>query len=132
MKWITIVFIGFLILIVIVANLGLGPSLFPFIYQIPGGDKIGHFLLMGILSFLVNSVLETRKIRIYSINFLLGSLIVMAIVTIEEFSQIFLEYRAFSFIDLLFDYFGIVLFGYLAEYLQNRQRDRKSPNRIDK
>ena len=129
MKWITIVFIVFLITIVIVANLGLIPYLFPFIYQIPGGDKLGHFLLMGILSFLVNSVLKTRKIRIYSISFLLGSLIVMAIVTIEEFSQIFLEFRAFSLIDLLFDYFGIVFFGYLAEYLQNRQPDHKSPGR---
>ena len=121
MKWITIVFIVFLILIVIIANLGLGPSFFPFIYHIPGGDKFGHFFLMGILSFLVNSVLKTRKIRIFSINLLLGTLIVMTIVTIEEFSQIFLDYRAFSFIDLLFDYFGIVLFGYLAKYLFNRQ-----------
>ena len=121
MKWITIVFIGFLILFVIIANLGLGSSFFPFIYYIPGGDKLGHFFLMGILSFLVNSVLKTRKIRIFSLNFLLGTLIVIAVVTIEEFSQIFLDYRAFSIIDLLFDYFGIVLFGYLADYLLNRQ-----------
>ena len=121
MKWITIVFIVFLFFIVIVADLGLGPSFFPFIYYIPGGDKLGHFFLMGILSFLVNSVLKTRKIRIFSINILLGTLIVMTIVTIEEFSQIFLDYRAFSIVDLLFDYFGIVLFGYLADYLHNRQ-----------
>lgn len=131
MKWITIVFIVLIILIIIVANLGLGPSFFPFIYQIPGGDKIGHFFLMGILSFLVNSVLKTRKIRIFSINFLLGILIVMAIVTIEEVSQIFLDYRAFSIIDLVFDYFGIVLFGYLADYLLNLHRNQKSPGRIE-
>ena len=131
MKWITIVFIVLLILIVIVANLGLGPSFFPFIYQIPGGDKLGHFFLMGILSLLVNFVLKTKKIRIFSINFLLGILIVMAIVTIEEFSQIFLDYRTFSIIDLLFDYFGIVLFGYLADYLLNRHRNQKSTGRIE-
>ncbi|MGB2963556.1 MAG: VanZ family protein [Anaerolineales bacterium] len=131
MKWITIVFIVLLILIVIVANLGLGPSFFPFIYQIPGGDKLGHFFLMGILSFLVNIILKTKKIRIFSINFLLGILIVMAIVTIEELSQIFLDYRVFSIIDLVTDYFGIVLFGYLADYSLNHQRNQKSPGRIE-
>lgn len=104
---------------------------FPFIYQIPGGDKLGHFFLMGILSFLVNIILKTKKIRIFSINFLLGILIVMAIVTIEELSQIFLDYRVFSIIDLVTDYFGIVLFGYLADYSLNHQRNQKSPGRIE-
>ena len=126
MKWVTLVFIVFLISIVIIANLGLSPIVFPLIYKIPGGDKLGHFFLMGILSFLVNSALITKIKKRYSKYILRGSLFIMAIVTIEEFSQIFLEYRAFSVIDLLFDYLGIILFGYLAHYFQNRQSNLKS------
>lgn len=126
MKWVTLVFIVFLISIVIIANLGLSPIVFPFIYKIPGGDKLGHFFLMGILSFLVNSALITKTKKRYSKYILRGSLFIMAIVTIEEISQIFLEYRAFSVIDLLFDYLGIILFGYLAHYFQNSQSNLKS------
>jgi len=126
MKWITILFIMFLIQIVIIANLGLGLTFFPFIYKIPGGDKIGHFFLMGILSYLVNYVLKSKRIKVGSINFLLGNVIVMAVVTIEEISQIFLEYRAFSLVDLLFDYLGIFLFGYLAVYFQNSRQGRET------
>jgi len=126
MKWITAGFILFLILIVIVADLGLGLSYFPFIYKIPWGDKLGHFFLMGILSFLVNYVLNTRKVKIFSIYYLLGNIVVIVIVTIEEFSQIFLEFRAFSIVDLIFDYLGIVLFGYIADYFLNR------PERLSK
>ena len=128
MKWITIGFIVFLIFVVIIANLGLLPSFFPFIYQIPGGDKIGHFFLMGLLSLFVNIALKTKKVRLLSKNILLGSLIVMAVVTIEEFSQIFLEYRSFSIIDLLFDFFGIIIFGYLADYLHHHKNNKVSQN----
>ena len=42
-KLITGLFILVLILIVLAANLGLGPEYFPFIYTIPGLDKVGHF-----------------------------------------------------------------------------------------
>jgi VanZ family protein len=131
MKWVTIVFIVFLILIVIIANLGLGPSFFPFVYRIPGGDKLGHFFLMGILSFLLNSVLKTRKFQIFAINFLVGSLIVMAIVTIEEFSQKFLEFRAFSIIDLLFDYTGIIVFGRISLLFSDRQVQQQYLDKAD-
>ena len=117
MKLFTMLFIGFLILIVVVANLGLGPTIFPFIYLIPGGDKIGHFLLMGLLSFLVNTLLKGTRTQILSFELLKGSIIVGVIVTLEELSQLFLMYRAFSLIDLIFDYAGIFIFGYFADYL---------------
>ncbi len=125
MKWFTILFIMLLILVVIVANLGLGSSFFPFIYKISGGDKLGHFFLMGIFSFLVNYVLNTRKIQLFSINFLLGSFIVLSIVTIEEFSQIFIKNRAFSILDLIFDYTGIFVFGQFSAYISDRRNPEK-------
>ena len=60
-KWLTGVFILVLILIVVIANLGLGSTYFPFIYSVPGLDKIGHFFLMGVLSFLINLLLKAKK-----------------------------------------------------------------------
>ena len=105
-KWLTGVFILVLILIVVIANLGLGSTYFPFIYSIPGLDKIGHLFLMGVLSFLVNFLLKAKKVQILSFSFLLGSLVVILVVALEELSQLFLIYRAFSWLDLVFDLGG--------------------------
>ena len=117
-KWLTGAFIIALFLIVVIANLGLGSTYFPFIYSIPGLDKIEHFFLMGVLSFLINFLLKTKKIRLLSLDILLGSLVVVLVVTLEELSQIFLVYRAFSWLDLVFDLGGVVLGGQVAVWLK--------------
>jgi len=120
-KWLTGVFIIVLFLIVVIANLGLGSTYFPFIYSIPGLDKIGHFFLMGVLSFLINILLKAKKVRLLSLDFLLGSLVVLLVVTLEELSQIFLVYRAFSWLDLVFDLGGVVLGGQVAALLKKKK-----------
>ncbi len=122
-KWLTGVFILVLILIVVIANLGLGSTYFPFIYSIPGLDKIGHLFLMGVLSFLVNFLLKAKKVQILSFSFLIGSLVVILVVALEELSQLFLIYRAFSWLDLVFDLGGIFLGGQLAAWLKKRQTE---------
>ena len=122
-KWLTGLFILVLILIVVIANLGLGSTYFTFIYNIPGLDKIGHFFLMGILSFLVNFLLKAKKVQILSFSFLIGSLVVILVVALEELSQLFLIYRAFSCLDLVFDLGGIFLGGQLAAWLKKRQTE---------
>lgn len=121
MKWLTIIFVIILIIIVVAANMGLGPSFFAFVYLLPGGDKAGHFILMGFLSFLINSVMRASRIKVFNFDLLKGSLIVLAIVTIEELSQLFLKHRGFSIFDLFFDYTGIIIFGHFAAYMVNRQ-----------
>lgn len=122
MKRITVAFVIFLILVITAANLGLGRVLFPFVYVVAWGDKIGHFLLMGLLSFLVNYVMPGAKVRVGSFRLPLGILLVMAGVTVEELSQLFLLFRGFSLVDLVFDYAGILVFGYGALFLVNQQR----------
>ena len=119
-KWLTGLFIIALILIVLIANFGLGPAYFPFIFTIPGLDKIGHFFLMGVLSLLVNLLFKAKKTHLFSQNFLIGSLLVILIVTLEELSQLFLIYRAFSWLDLAFDLGGIFLGGRLASWLMRK------------
>ena len=117
-------FILVLILIVLIANFGLGPEYFPFLYTIPGIDKVGHFFLMGILSFLVNLLFKAKKTQLFSLEILIGSLVVNLVVTLEELSQLFLIYRAFSWLDLAFDLGGIFLGGRLASWLLSNQGSR--------
>ncbi|MGI9056934.1 MAG: VanZ family protein, partial [Pyrinomonadaceae bacterium] len=88
--------------------------------NIPYGDKLGHFCLMGGFSFLLNSVLKAKTIKCWKIEFLSGSLIVLVVVTIEEISQIFISGRSFDWSDLVFDLLGIYLFGKLAKYIYQR------------
>jgi hypothetical protein len=115
----TVVFVILLIGMIIVANLGLEPAVLVFINEIPGGDKIGHFILMGLLSLFVNLSVGVKTTSIKSQSFLTGSLIVILIVVVEEFSQLFLRHRGFELLDLLFDTAGIVIFGQLAKVLHN-------------
>ncbi len=42
-----------------------------FVGNIPYGDKLGHFCLMGGFSLLLNLVLNAKTIRLLKINFLL-------------------------------------------------------------
>lgn len=120
-KVLTVVYILILVGIVVLADLK-GTDFFSFIRYIPYGDKIGHFCLMGILSLLVNLVLKAKTVRIRKLSYLLGSLIVAAIVLAEEFSQMFVSGRTFDFVDLLFDFAGIIVFGEMARWWQRRRR----------
>lgn len=109
----------FLILagIVILADLRATQFLFQPVRRFPYGDKISHFLLMGFLSFLINLALKAKTFRLWKIDLLLGTLIVLAVVTIEEFSQKFIRGRSFDLIDLVADFAGIILFGELARLI---------------
>jgi len=75
--------------------------------NIPFGDKIGHFLLFGLLALLLNIALRFRLIRLSSRNFHLGSVLVFAFAVCEEFSQLAIDNRTFDFLDMLFDLLGV-------------------------
>ena len=100
--------------IVVLADVKETQYLFRPVRRLPYGDKIGHFLLMGMFSFIVNLVLKARTARVWKLSYLLGSLIVLAIVTAEEFSQIFVRGRSFDLTDLAADWSGIIVFGEMA------------------
>ena len=116
-KIITVIYILILIGIIFLADLRGTRYLLNFVGNIPYGDKIGHFVLMGIFSLLVNLVLQARNFQIWKFRYLLGTLIVLVIVTLEEFSQIFVRGRTFDLSDLVFDYLGIIIFGELARLI---------------
>ena len=129
LKHLAIIYSLFLVLLVFMADQKQYQFIFRVVRRTPYADKAGHFLLMGILSLLVNLALSCRKTRIGRLSLLTGSLIVAVVVTLEEFSQIFVRYRSFDPVDLLCDYAGIILFGLLASYLTKlrfAEQDRPS------
>lgn len=116
----TVVYIFILAGIIVLADLRGTQYLLDFVGKIPYGDKIGHFILMGTLSLLVNSVLKAKTFKIWKFGYLSGSLIVLAIVSLEEFSQMFIAGRSFDLSDLTTDYSGIFIFGELARYIYRK------------
>lgn len=115
-KIIALIYIFILAGIIFLADSN-GTNYFSFIRYLPYGDKIGHFCLMGIFSFVVNLALNARTIQIWKLNYLLGSLIVFAIVFVEECSQIFVSGRSFDLTDLIADTAGILVFGETARFI---------------
>jgi polysaccharide biosynthesis protein VpsQ len=120
-KFLAAIYILILAGIVVLANNRETQYLFKPVRRLPYGDKIAHFLLMGVFSFLVNLVLRARNVRFWKFSCLLGSLMVLAVVAAEEFSQIFIPRRTFAWADLAADFLGIIVFGELARLLCRRR-----------
>lgn len=114
MKILTAVFAVFILAVIVLADTGhLG--FLGFLYDFPHGDKAGHFILYGILAFLLDlTLLRTlparNSIRVtVAVTLLLGLAI-----GIEEFSQIFFADRTASGVDLMFSYLGVAVGAWLA------------------
>jgi VanZ family protein len=114
MKWLTILFALFILLIIVLADTGhLGG--FAVIYHIPYADKAGHFILYGILALLLNltifrSVPAQRRVWVAMIS----TLILALLIGLEEFSQRSFSTRTFSLEDLTASYLGVMVFSWLA------------------
>jgi VanZ family protein len=119
-KWLTVLFILFMLAMIILADLGAIPDPVKMIYRFPNGDRVGHFILYGILTFLVTMVFP-RHIQITGINVFYGSLIIAALATLEEFSQLFFPHRTSDLIDLIFSLLGIVCADWLVRFLRKQQ-----------
>ncbi len=119
-KIITLIYVFIVAGIVFLADYKSTRYLLKFSVGIPYFDKVGHFLLMGGFSFLVNLWLKVKTFSVWKFRYLTGSLIVLIIVTLEELSQIFISGRSFDIGDLAADYAGIIIFGELAKVFCQR------------
>lgn len=95
--------------------------------QIPNLDKLGHFLGMGILTFLVFNAIG--KAKLYSMNTFGVLFIITTIVIIEEFSQRFIASRSFQYWDLVADYSGIIAFTIAFFLIQTHSKNKNSSNK---
>ncbi len=119
-KCVTAIYLLFLAAVEILAGHYIRPwDLFPW------GDKIAHFILVGLLCLLVNLSLNGAMLKLWVVRVRIGSLTVAILATMAELSQSFLATRTCSMTDLAVSYLGIVCFGYFSGYLNRRAVDRK-------
>lgn len=117
-KWVftsTLLFSLLIMAIVIGADVDRLPRPIDFLYHFPGGDKVGHFILFGILSFLLNkSALlmfpQGNTLRII----LTSSLLLSIVIGLEEWSQSLFPSRTMSVVDLIASCAGVSVFAFLA------------------
>ena len=113
MKWLTILFAVFILLIIVLADTGTLSTLF--IARIPYADKVGHFVLYGILALLINMTLfRSLPNRSRKWIVVMSGLLLILIIGLEEFSQRYFAERTFSLADLTASYLGVVFFSWLA------------------
>jgi VanZ family protein len=111
----TVLFALLIIWIVVAANAGRIPKALERLYDFPGGDKAGHFILFGVLSYLVNrSALALFPGRVPARLAPVVSLSLAALIGLEEWSQSLFPARTMSLTDLLASYAGVGLFALLA------------------
>lgn len=87
---------------------------------IPYADKIGHFVLIGGMCLFANLALQNRRLHLLGRDWLVGSLVVLVVFTVEEFMQLGLTHRTFDLGDLSADFVGIFVFGRIARWLGQR------------
>lgn len=107
-------FVLFIFFITVAADAGQMPGVLKAMYNFPNGDRVGHVLLYGILTFLLTSAYpKCVKYGRRSIPFF--SIAVLIFATVEECSQSLFVSRTFDLIDLSCSCIG-VLVGSLASY----------------
>lgn len=115
MKWLTILFTLLLATIIVLANMGTMPRPIKMLYDFPGGDRAGHFILYGILAFLANRTALSHISKWTPIRTILTiSLLLFLLVGLEEWIQNFFPERTPSLVDLSFSYAGILAGAFLA------------------
>jgi polysaccharide biosynthesis protein VpsQ len=109
------IFFGlFIIGVIILADLGRLGGLHG-IYDIPYGDKVGHFTLYGLLGFVLDlSVFEARPLANKKSLAVITSLILIAVIGLEEISQIWIPTRTADVFDWLAGCAGVIFFAWLA------------------
>lgn len=104
-------FFLFVASIIVGSDLGRLRNITGWVNSLPLGDKWGHLVLIGTLTFLLNYALSGRMVKIGRLKILLGCAIVAVAMTVEECSQIWFPTRTFDLIDLAANYLGITLAG---------------------
>jgi polysaccharide biosynthesis protein VpsQ len=116
-----------LAVIVAIANIYGTRRAFGFVDAVPGGDKLGHFVLLGAFAMLVDQALGMRDVAIARLRVPVGPAIVFAIVFLEELSQLwFRSTRSFDLVDLAADVLGIAVFVALGRVATGRWLARRA------
>ncbi|MFC3150831.1 VanZ family protein [Litoribrevibacter euphylliae] len=89
--------------------------------HVPNGDKIGHLMIFGVLTFMLNLTLLGKSVRLgvpgvkKGVQVNLALLLVGLFAVTEEFSQLYIASRNFDFMDLGCDAVGMAVFYLLSK-----------------
>lgn len=115
MKIISVLFSIFILAIIVLADNGSLPRWLHVLYDFPNGDKLGHFILYGLLNFFITrAFLSSRLSKSRSWATLSVGLILSLLIALEEWSQQFFSTRTFDLMDLLASLAGVLLGGWAA------------------
>ncbi|PWH12122.1 MAG: hypothetical protein DDG60_15080 [Anaerolineae bacterium] len=101
------------LVVVVAADRGAIPTWLRALYDFPGGDLLGHFLVYGALTFLLARAF-TRRLYIGAFSLAITSLGLLGLALMEEISQFFFPLRSPGLLDLSCGLLGIVLADWLA------------------
>lgn len=107
-KLVAFLFLVFIFLVSVAANTGGIPPFLRALYRFPGGDLAGHFLLYGILAYLLARAFP-RRLQMGGFSPAISSLWVSGLALAEELSQFFFPLRTPDLLDLACGLLGILL-----------------------
>ena len=121
MKWLTILFTLFIILIIVLADMGrLG--ILDLVNRIPYADKAGHFILYGILILLIDlTIFRSLPLQSRKWVTVISGLTLALLIGLEEFSQRNFSNRVSSWSDLTASYLGVIFFSCVAMQITSRK-----------
>lgn len=114
--------IGVIIYLANTGNLGFAHA----VYDFPYGDKVGHIVLLGLVTFPATLGMlrvlsgDPMRITLWTVG------VIAALITAEEVSQAFLPKRTLDPLDLAASYLGIVVAAWLAYHFRVRLRAGES------
>ena len=115
MKYISIPFTIFIISIIVLADNGNNPPFIRSLYDFKNGDKLGHFILYGLLTFFITrTFLSSLPSKSRSWVTLSVGLILALGIALEEWSQQFFSARTFDLVDLAASFLGVFVGGWTA------------------
>lgn len=114
MKYFAVLFALFIVAVIFLADSGrLG--ILRFVNGIPFGDKLGHFLLFGVLTLFIDlAIFRSRPDLSPRLTALRVALTLALIIGLEEFSQRYFASRSFDLVDLTFSYLGVIFFSWMS------------------
>jgi polysaccharide biosynthesis protein VpsQ len=123
LKWLAIAFTIFIVAVIALADLGRLRFLFRIMGRYENLDVLLHFILIGTLTFLVTaSLIQTFPTKNLRMIVFVSIFFFLIFFTIEELSQIPIRGRSFSVKDLVANYLGILVFGFLAWWKYGRAK----------
>ncbi len=106
------------------SNTGVSNPLLKIPHQLPGGDKLGHAVLFGLLALLIDWVLRYRNVSLGKLKTPLGPLVVLVLALAEEASQLFWSRRSPDLLDAMADIIGVVLVAGGVRLIRWRRKTR--------